>query len=96
MANRITNDDIQKMNELYLEVKTYAGVAKLMGCAPTTVKKYIIPNFVPISEVQIKKWSGDLPEFDYKIFRKKDWGSLCELSPEEEKEFQDFKKEVVL
>ena len=45
MAKRITNEDILKINQLYLKIKTYAGVAREMEIAPSTVKKYVDPNF---------------------------------------------------
>ncbi len=43
---RVTQDEIIKMNELYLEYHTYAAVAKEVGRAPSTVKKYIDPEYV--------------------------------------------------
>lgn len=43
---RVTQDEIIKMNELYLEYHTYAAVAKEVGRAPSTVKRYIDPDYV--------------------------------------------------
>ncbi len=43
---RVSQDEIIKMNELYLEYKTYSAVAREVGRAPSTVKKYIDPNYV--------------------------------------------------
>lgn len=43
---RVTQDEIIKMNELYLEYHTYAAVAKEVGRAPSTVKRYIDPNYI--------------------------------------------------
>lgn len=43
---RVTQDEIIKMNELYLEYKTYAAVAKEVGRAPSTVKRYIDPEYI--------------------------------------------------
>lgn len=42
---RVSQDEIIKMNELYLEYKTFAAVAREVGRAPSTVKKYIDPNY---------------------------------------------------
>lgn len=44
---RITPEDIIKLNEAYLLCGTYTGAAKAIGCAPSTAKKYIDPNFKP-------------------------------------------------
>ena len=51
----MTQEKIIEINELYLKIKTYAGVSRAMGGSPspTTVKKYIIPNYV--SKENIKK-----------------------------------------
>lgn len=43
---RVTQDEIIEMNELYLEYHTYAAVAKEVGRAPSTVKRYIDPDYV--------------------------------------------------
>lgn len=58
MANKVTPDDILQMNTLYLELKTYAAVARKTGFSAGTVKKYIIPNFAPAAEKT--KWEGVL------------------------------------
>lgn len=58
MANKVTPDDILQMNILYLELKTYAAVARKTGFSAGTVKKYIIPNFTPAAEKT--KWEGVL------------------------------------
>ena len=46
---RITPEDIIKLNEAYLLCGTYTGAAKAIGCAPSTAKKYIDPNFKSVS-----------------------------------------------
>lgn len=58
MANKVTPDDILQMNTLYLELKTYAAVARKTGFSAGTVKKYIIPDFAPAAEET--KWDGVL------------------------------------
>ena len=45
MAQRITEEQIEQINRLYLIYGTYAAVAREVGCSATTVKKYIDPNF---------------------------------------------------
>lgn len=42
---RVTQEEIKEMNELYLQYKTYSAVAREIGRAPSTVKKYIDPNY---------------------------------------------------
>lgn len=84
----VTNKDIQEINRLYLELKTYAAVARKTGFSPATIKKYIITDFKPVEEKDIIRFDRPLPEFDSTIFRTKDWGPLCELSKEEIEEIK--------
>lgn len=86
MANKVTPDDILQMNTLYLELKTYAAVARKTGFSAGTVKKYIIPNFTPAAE-EIR-WEGKLPsvgEFNISSF---------DLSEEEIIELNNLRKEI--
>lgn len=79
----VTKLDIQEMNKLYLELKTYAAVARATGFSPSTVKKYIISGYEVTDEKEIIRFNRELPEFDSTIFRTNDWGPLCELTKEE-------------
>lgn len=92
----VKNDDIKKMNELYLEFGTYAAVARATGFSPSTVKKYIQPDYVSEKNLDIRRYEGNLPEFDPSIFRCNDWGPLCVLSTDEEKEIIELWKELIL
>ena len=77
MAKPITQEKILEINLAYYKCKTYSGAAKLCGCAATTVKKYIIPNFVPPEAVKVKKFDENLlVDFDSTDFRIEEWGTL--------------------
>lgn len=63
---RVTQDEIIKMNELYFEYRTYAAVAKEVGRAPSTVKRYIDPSYVPqrlVRKLEAVDWEalGEAP-----------------------------------
>ena len=98
MAKVITEETKIKINELYLEIGTYSGVAKIVGCAPTTVKKYIIPNFVPSEKIKKRIFEKeDLPEFSTEGLKNvENWGSLCLLSEEEKNEIREFWNELTI
>ena len=49
---KITPEDIIKLNEAYLLCGTYTGAAKVIGCAPSTAKKYIDPSYKSVSKVE--------------------------------------------
>lgn len=94
----VTQDDIKKINELYLQLKTYAAVSRATGFAPSTVKKYVIPNYQKVEEKNIKRVTGPLPSiFSFQNnFLKKDWRSLCELTQEEHNEIKELWEELEL
>ena len=54
MGKAISEAKIIELNTLYLGLKSYAAVSRAMGGSPspTTVKKYIIPNFQPPKLIQ--------------------------------------------
>lgn len=103
MASQITQDQIIEMNELYLQIGTYAGVSRAMGGRPasSTVKKYIIPNYISREQIKVKKFDTEvLPTFSTfspEIFTDVDnWGDLCVLSEEEEREIIELWKELLI
>ena len=92
----VTQDDIKKINELYIQLKTYAAVSRATGFAPSTVKKYVINGYQIIDETKIKRFDRPLPEFDIKPFLIKDWdwNPLCSLSDEEISEIKELWEEL--
>lgn len=86
MANKVTPDDILQMNTLYLELKTYAAVARKTGFSAGTVKKYIIPNFSIPKEKII--WNGELQEPGSFIIQK------TNLTQEEKLNLEELRKEL--
>lgn len=97
---QITQEKIIEMNELYLKIKTYAGVSRALGGSPSpsTVKKYIIPNYISKDNIVRKMFhKDDLPEFATEMFRGVDnWGDLCTLSKDEKIEIEEFWNEINL
>ena len=89
MANKVSNNDILRINELYYADPVYSHVAKLTGFSPTTVKKYIIPDFQPLKSRE--KVSAAWPEVEDIIIPENlpDW---LLLSDEEKLEISDFKQ----
>ena len=83
MAKRVTQEDIIKINELYLKLKNKSAVARETGFSPSTVSKYIIADYKPVAAIEKKKFTGELPEFDEMIFMIDDWTPLLEISDAE-------------
>lgn len=84
------------INELYYKYKNYAQVGREVGMSAPTIKKYIVPNYIPIDELLIHQFTRkDVPEVDLSKFENLDnWGDLCVLSDEEKKEMIKLWKEL--
>lgn len=99
--NSLSEEKIIELNELYLKIKTYAGVSRAMGGSPSpaTVKKYIIDGYVSKDNIPKKVFKKEdyNSKFSYNIFVKTDnWGELCELSLQEEEEIKELWEEILL
>jgi hypothetical protein len=92
MAKKITNEDIKKINEIYIKVKSYAETARQTGFSVSTVKKYIIIDYKPENEIETQKFDlKSLPEFSLEEFEKvEDWGKLCVLTENEKEEIKQL------
>lgn len=100
MANKVTSEDILRINELYYKHKTYAEVARQTGFSASTVKKYVIPGWVPVATENIIKFNmDDLPEFEdaVKCFVGiENYGDLCVLTEREQEEMKEFWAELII
>lgn len=96
MAIKVNKELINRMLELYKELKTYAAVAREIGVSASTCSKYIKTalseqknkeeaqkNFIPFDK-EIK------PIEEVKI----EWKDCCWLNPEEVKEITELWKEI--
>lgn len=100
MANKVTNEDILRINELYYKHKVYAEVARQTGFSASTVKKYVIPGWAPVQTENIKRFDmATLPDFQeaVKIFRGIDnYGALCVLTEREQEEIKELWGELAI
>jgi hypothetical protein len=91
VANKVTTKDIENMNNLYLELKTYAAVARATGFSPATVKRYIVPDYQIITVVK-----SNLQPYDIeRIIIPENLCDWLKLSKEEISEIKFFKREEV-
>lgn len=87
MAKKVTQRDIEQMNEAYLTIGTYSGVAKALGWSASTVKRYINPNYTHVSIVKKEIKLPSVAEL-YIPRNMDDWLMLSPLEIEEVKEFK--------
>ena len=96
----VTQELITKINDLYLEIGTYAGVSRALGGSPppTTVKKYIIKDYKKVKEIKKTEFhKEDLPEFTGLNFVGIDnYGDICVLSEKEKDEIKELWKEILI
>lgn len=98
MANRVTSEDILRMNEIYYKTHVFAEVARQTGFSASTVRKYVDVNWKPIENENIIKFDmNDLPEFDTTCFKGiENYGDLCMLTEREQDEMKELLKELVI
>ena len=96
MARKVTEEDKILINELYIKLKTYAAVARETGFSPTTVKKYIITNYIPKEQIQQNVFNIEIPIINKEMFDIENFGELCVLSKEEKIEVEKLWKELLL
>ena len=94
MAKAVGQETIIKINDLYLEIGTYAGVSRALdgSPSPTTVKKYIIPGYK--KEVRVLADKKTLPELDLKMFDGC-WDNLIQIREDEKALIEEVRKEVI-
>jgi len=94
---RVNTLDIIKMNDLYLKYKNKAEVARQTGFSASTVAKYLIPNYVPTSEIKVIAFDSVVSKkVNKNRFELTSWNSLLDLTEEEKKEIEELRKEVSL
>lgn len=96
MANKVQPQDIIKMNELYLIHKTYAAVARLTNFSPTTVKKYIQENFTSQKDIKTTPCNSVIKPIKDIVSNFTNWNDFLKLSPEEQEECNQLRKEILL
>lgn len=97
MAKRVEQDDIIRINELYLKFHTYAEVARQTGFSPSTVKKYVVADFTAPETAEKKIFSQEMipKNVDLSLLKNKnDWGNACILRANEEEEIRELWKEL--
>ena len=100
MANKVTNEDILRINEIYYKTKVYAETARQTGFSASTVKKYVIPGWQPVTAENIQKFDeNSLPHFTkaVEIFRDlSNYGNLCVLTERESEEIKELWEELAV
>lgn len=96
----VTDNDKIQFNELYLQCGTYAEVARRTGFSASTVKRYIIPNYVSINAVaeNIIPFDKEILAIDQISFpnNRKEFYNLLVLTDIEKEECEKLREELLI
>lgn len=96
----VTDNDKIQFNELYLQCGTYAEVARRTGFSASTVKRYIIPNYVSINAVaeNIIPFDKEILTIDQISFPndRKEFYNLLVLTDIEKQECEKLREELLI
>lgn len=100
---KITPEIAERINELYSEIGVKKKVAEIIGCSPSTVSRYIVPNFVPQKARKTYTFDGYVGNADWMIdiFETFEDGAarfceLCMLGQNEWEEMRQLQIEIYL
>lgn len=96
----VTDNDKIQFNELYLQCGTYAEVARRTGFSASTVKRYIIPNYVSINAVaeNIIPFDKEILTIDQISFpnNRREFYNLLVLTDMEKEECERLREELLI
>ena len=96
----VTDNDKIQFNELYLQCGTYAEVARRTGFSASTVKRYIIPNYVSVNAVaeNIIPFDKEILTIDQISFpnNRKEFYNLLVLTDIEKEECEKLREELLI
>ena len=109
MARRISEETIIQINEVYLECGVKSKTAQIVGVSPSTVTKYLIPNYQSqrsaAAPVPFDGEPAGVGPFISSIISIVDSQNLlpaaafckaCELTDDEYKEMKEIQKGVMI
>ncbi len=93
---RVQPKDIIKMNELYIQVGTYAAVARAVGFSASTVKRYIQADYVPRASMEpVEQIKFEIPSIG-QLKYPKNWNEFLTLTEEEKINVEKLQKTILL
>lgn len=103
MAKRITDEQKEMINELFLEYGVKKKVAEIMGISPASVARYIVPNYVSKKERKTYTFEGYVGDSKWLIDIFKTFDDpgarlceLCMLGKNEWEEMRELRKEIFI
>lgn len=98
---RITQDQIEQINEVYAQCGVKTQTAKIVGVSVASVTKYLIPNYIPRAQREIYTFEKEIIGFksmleiiDGAQDKTQSFIDLYELTQEEWNDLKELQKEV--
>ena len=96
--NIITSQRIKDINELYIIHQNYSEVARLTNLSPSTIKKYVLPHYIPAaelitSEIDLGEARVQVENYLFQDFNNPD---ILQLTQEEQDAMPAFWEELSL
>lgn len=95
MAKRVTEKDIEEMNEAYLICKSYSGVAAATGWSVSTVRKYIVEGYTSKNKHTLTK-EFIIEPVEETARRLSSQSNLSTLTPEEKAALKKLQKRMLV
>lgn len=95
MAKRVTEKDIEEMNEAYLICKSYSGVAAATGWSASTVRKYIVEGYTSKNKHTLTK-EFVIEPVEETAKRLSSQSNLSMLTPEEKAALKKLQKRMLV
>lgn len=88
---KLTEEKIKAIQEAYIRIGTYSGVAKELGCSTVTVKKYVSSNDSLVAKSLITPFEDEITpvemiDFDFALY---EWTHLIDEEIHEVKKLQE-------
>ena len=100
MAKRITDEQIEQINELYCELGVKSQVAKIVGVSVASVTKYLQPNYIPKAKRTTSSFTGFAAVLDVDSIRNLDGAAIASwlvgLTEEEKADLEELQKEILV
>lgn len=98
---RITQDQIEQINEVYAQCGVKTQTAKIVGVSVASVTKYLIPNYIPRAQRETYTFEKEIIGFrsmleiiDDAQDKIQSFIDLYELTQEEWNDLKELQKEV--
>lgn len=91
---KLSVEKIEQINKIYLETGTYAATARIVGCSPATVKKYVVEDFTLAAPKEIITFSEQIVPIELLTITKEELKNLGGLSQSEIEEIHSLWEEM--